>query len=194
MSHVLLQFRWAIGVIKKAVKWGPVGCKEKNHVLRSWKDGGCIVCLPLCHPPVFSFCWGADVARTMLTPVWPSAKQHFEEFRMINGEKKTQTFTSSLYFYPYLCPSPRHCVNNNSWRVKLNGRLLSIWNVAELFITLPKGLKKSLNNSLKGLTNWSVSLHSLVPWPHLRKGKEFSVRFLLTVSSMPCLQAELTWL
>lgn len=55
---------------------------------------GDVLLPPLCHTPAFSFSCGAAVATTMLTPLQPSAKQHSEEFKMINGEKKTP----NLYF------------------------------------------------------------------------------------------------
>lgn len=42
--------------------------------------------------------WGAAIASTMLTPVRPSAKQHTEEFRMINRGKKLKPLLPVFIF------------------------------------------------------------------------------------------------
>lgn len=71
--------------------------QAEKQCAKELKEWGMYGLPPLCHPRAFSFCWGSAVASTMLTPVRPSAKQHSEELRMINGEKNPNLYFQSLF-------------------------------------------------------------------------------------------------
>lgn len=106
-SHVLLQFSQKY---EQSSKQSNKGMQAEEPSMKELEQWGITVCLPLHPPPPDSLLlWGCrQHCFDSCDPLQSSA------FKNSDRSMKTTTFSSSLYFQPSLCPSPNHCMNNNS--------------------------------------------------------------------------------
>lgn len=141
-------------------------------------------------PPAFSFCCRAAAASTTLTLVWPSAKQQFEEFKM-NNKKKTWPFLP-VFIFSHSCalhPTTAWLTTAEESHQTAGCYLSEVWQNSSSPCQKENKKKKSLNNSLKGLTNWSLSLLLSPACIWVRKESPLCDFFSPPASSKPRLQA-----